>query len=570
LFYEDSSGVVQRIGIINPVGRNGAAVWITSVAGTNTITGSLTPALTAYGAGQSYRFVAAATNTGAVTININGLGARAITKNGTTPLIAGDIPVGATMNIIDDGTRFQLSGNTQLSTPGPIGNTTPNSGAFTTLSATSDATINTVPVGLGAGNVPFNVRMGQGALVNNTGAGVGNVAFGGGALSNNTSGQFNSGGGVNVLQANSTGSNNTGFGHQALIAATGGKNSAFGSGSGSAITTGTGHSILGSFTGNQGGYDIRTSSNNVVLSDGDGNVKLIADASGNVGIGGTPAYKLDVRGGVLAVGNGTIFGGISYSTRPEIGSISNHPVGFITNNTTQMLLDVPGNLGLGVVPSAWDSTYKVYQSGRASYGGDNSSLIISHNAYYNSGWKYIATGTQATVSDQFQGTFRWFSSPSGTAGNAITFTQSLAVGLGTTLALEGATSAAGTGIAFPATQLASSNANTLDDYEEGTWTPTQGAGLTVVGTFSSSGTYTKVGRQVTVVFILSGSTSIAAAAGGIACAGLPFAGTVNGTGSLTANTSGSITGVCLVSGTNLFSSTIATSTIIYGSATYFV
>jgi hypothetical protein len=48
----------------------------------------------------------------------------------------------------------------------------------------------------------------------------------------------------------------------------------------------------------------------------------------------------------------------------------------------------------------------------------------------------------------------------------------------------------------------------LDDYEIGTWTPNQGAGLTVSGTFSSSGTYTKIGRLVFITFTLSGSSSI--------------------------------------------------------------
>jgi hypothetical protein len=64
-----------------------------------------------------------------------------------------------------------------------------------------------------------------------------------------------------------------------------------------------------------------------------------------------------------------------------------------------------------------------------------------------------------------------------------------------TIALQGATSSAGTGIAFPSTQVSSSNANTLDDYEEGTWTPTDvsGAFLTYTG---SSGFYIKTGRLV--------------------------------------------------------------------------
>jgi formylmethanofuran dehydrogenase subunit C len=134
------------------------------------------------------------------------------------------------------------------------------------------------------------------------------------------------------------------------------------------------------------------------------------------------------------------------------------------------------------------------------------------------------------------GSHTFFTAPSGTAGNAITFTQSLAVGLGTTLALEGATSAAGTGIAFPATQLASSNANTFDDFERANWTPTQGAGLTVVGTFSSSGRYVKKGNEVTITGTISGSTSIAFSAGGIICAGIPFATGFDSAGTFVAST----------------------------------
>ena len=94
--------------------------------------------------------------------------------------------------------------------------------------------------------------------------------------------------------------------------------------------------------------------------------------------------------------------------------------------------------------------------------------------------------------------------------------------LGTTLGVGGATpSSDGAGITFPATQSDSSNANTLDDYEEGTWTPVQGGGLTVVGTYSSSGRYVKVGRLVSVAGRISAS-SVATTAGTIMMTGLPF------------------------------------------------
>lgn len=78
------------------------------------------------------------------------------------------------------------------------------------------------------------------------------------------------------------------------------------------------------------------------------------------------------------------------------------------------------------------------------------------------------------------------------------------VGLGTTLALQGATSQSGTGITFPATQSASSNANTLDDYEEGTWTPTLNrlSGSSNYTFTQQSGFYTKIGNVVHVQFAI--------------------------------------------------------------------
>jgi hypothetical protein len=55
------------------------------------------------------------------------------------------------------------------------------------------------------------------------------------------------------------------------------------------------------------------------------------------------------------------------------------------------------------------------------------------------------------------------------------------------------------GITFPATQVSSANANTLDDYEEGTWTPVVTAATGSITSYTvQSATYTKIGRSVTV------------------------------------------------------------------------
>ena len=92
----------------------------------------------------------------------------------------------------------------------------------------------------------------------------------------------------------------------------------------------------------------------------------------------------------------------------------------------------------------------------------------------------------------------------------------------TTIGVGAATpSASGAGITFPATQSASSNANTLDDYEEGTWTPVATAQTGSLTAYASSGTYTKVGRLV----YLSGTVTITTAgtaSGVMFIAGYPF------------------------------------------------
>jgi hypothetical protein len=89
--------------------QNSFGTFLT-VTGTDTISASVSPSVAAYAVGQSFKFLAAATNTGAATINISAAGAKSIVKNGSTPLVAGDLTIGSLYQIIYDGTNFQLVG----------------------------------------------------------------------------------------------------------------------------------------------------------------------------------------------------------------------------------------------------------------------------------------------------------------------------------------------------------------------------------------------------------------------------------------------------------------------------
>ena len=91
--------------------QDSTLTYLTSVAGTDTITATAAISMTAYAAGQVFRFISAGANTTtSVTLNINSIGAKAITKNGTTALAASDIPSGAVVMVTYDGTQFQISG----------------------------------------------------------------------------------------------------------------------------------------------------------------------------------------------------------------------------------------------------------------------------------------------------------------------------------------------------------------------------------------------------------------------------------------------------------------------------
>jgi hypothetical protein len=102
-------------------------IYAGTSAGTDTVTASVTPAITAYAAGQRFHFKAGGTNTGAATININSVGAKDLKKgpDGATALAAGDITAGGMYTVEYDGTNMQL-----LNPKFPVGFATTDSPTF--------------------------------------------------------------------------------------------------------------------------------------------------------------------------------------------------------------------------------------------------------------------------------------------------------------------------------------------------------------------------------------------------------------------------------------------------------
>jgi hypothetical protein len=275
--------------------------------------------------------------------------------------------------------------------------------------------------------------------------------------------------------------------------------------------------------------------------------------------------------------SGSNFWGVGYNTS---GAIDNAAI----------RLDTSGNLGLGVTPSAWGSSYKGFEvagagAGISSNGSNTVRIGTGHYVGASNTSFYTVTGSAVGAYITSLGQHLWYTAPSGTAGNAISFTQAMTLdasgnlGIGTTSprskldvtggdlyfgasgagtsiyigsnatstggqiyvdgtffylkgiasttmvfftanteraritsagVLDLATGAGAVGqIKFPATQVASADANTLDDYEEGTWSPTLSPSTNIASMSFSDCRYTKIGNIVICAGNIVGTTSAA-------------------------------------------------------------
>ena len=150
---------------------------------------------------------------------------------------------------------------------------------------------------------------------------------------------------------------------------------------------------------------------------------------------GTNVYLGNVDGG----GKALVINGTGATTATIYFDSTTKTYGLYQTGTQSNLLT--GNLGLGVTPSAWNSIYKVAEIGTAAIFGTSSynSAAFSTNVFYNASNspRYIANDF-ANMYWQDDGNHIWYSAPSGTAGDAITFTQAMTLtaggnlGIGTT------------------------------------------------------------------------------------------------------------------------------------------
>jgi hypothetical protein len=196
-------------------------------------------------------------------------------------------------------------------------------------------------------------------------------------------------------------------------------------------STGTGGASINGTAGNGiGGYFLNNATGFATLyvtNNGSGNLanfsnsagtKFTINNAGNLG-NGTYTYTLPSATGTLALTS-------AIPANPVGGTGTTNYIPKFTAASTignsNLINDASGNLGLGVTPSA--STFPAIESSVGIFTGVSETNVGANN-YFNSGWKYITSSVGASRYRQGSGEHQWYTAPSGTAGNAITFTQAM-------------------------------------------------------------------------------------------------------------------------------------------------
>jgi len=289
--------------------------------------------------------------------------------------------------------------------------------------------------------------------------------------------------------------------------------------------------------------------------------------------------SVTVGRGAGAVSTNTVFGSGALTTN-STGS-GNTVIGYqalysnVTTNNNTAVGYLAGYSAIGISTIASDNTFIGARAGTSvtsgrkntfigntivSAGGCGSSVTTGNTnviigGYTGSAAPISQTGSNYIVLSDGDGNIRYYNDATNTyipTGNIVPQT-------------------AARGIDFSANTPAAGKTSTiLNWYEEGTFTPNQGAGLTLVGAFSSTGRYTRIGRQVSISGTVTGATSVAITAAGVITSNLPFTVVTAGHGGAT-NVAINASATVICTGTSVTSAgaIAATGTITF-SATYFV
>jgi len=293
------------------------------------------------------------------------------------------------------------------------------------------------------------------------------------------------------------------------------------------VLTATGATITGSITatsGSIGGFTISAST--LLANSGTGDRFFIDSSPGNI--------TISMGDNSLGVGQINMIGGVTNSNIAVYAATGSGAGGVqlaINDTSTSGIVRITNNSGLGIVLASFlnqitfDGDTNIYRSAANTLKTDDAFICVgtlTAGSFTNNLSSFASTTSAqlaGIISDETgTGVLVFSASP--------TFTGTVTMAALTATSLIDISGASAGQIQFPATQNPSANANTLDDYEEGTFTPSLGGSATYT---LQSGTYTKVGRNVhfqlrlTVNAIGTGSTTV--------ISGLPFtsAATIYGT-----------------------------------------